>query len=433
MIKLNPDGMDFDQVLDELDTIKQGGMNDDIAAKFSSNSLKSNEQVQSLIQQAYSKFFSFNALFSFQQAGAAKLENEVMQICCDILSGGEEARCNITSGGTESIFCALHAMREKAKIAHPHITKPEIIAPFSIHATLEKACHFLQIELIRIPVADNLRADVKAIAEAIGPNTIGIAASAPSWPYGLVDPIEELGQVAIKHGLWFHVDACVGGYVLPFMSRCGADIPAFDFAVAGVASISADLHKYGYAAKPCSTVLYRNKDLQKHHYVPITNWPCGLYVSQSFVGSRPLAATAAAWAILKYMGLEGYTSNAQKLLGVKQRIVSACESIEGLTCWPSEGPLLMIAGNEGMDIQLIVGGMEQRGWSLLGVNQPPAIHLTLDLMPEADLSRFIRDLEEVAAAVSSGKFNDQGLLSYGGVGDTGTAPNWLVELIESAE
>jgi glutamate/tyrosine decarboxylase-like PLP-dependent enzyme len=419
-----------ENILAELQSLKETGMNGEISAKFASNSLKSTQDVQTLVKKAYNEFFSYNALFSFQQAGAAKLENELMAMCVDVMNGGEDGRCNITSGGTESIFCALHAMREQAKETKPHIAQPNIIAPYSIHATFEKACHFLQIELIRVPVREDLRADVDAMANAINENTIGLGASAPSWPYALIDPVSELGQLAVEHDLWFHVDACVGGYIVPFMQAAGEDSAIYDFRVPGVSSISGDLHKYGYAAKPCSTVLYRTPELQKYHYVPITNWPCGLYVSQSFVGSRPLAATAAAWAIMKFMGREGYIENARQLLHVKQSIVSACDDIPGLTTWPSEGPLLMIAAEEGVNIQLIVGGMETRGWSLLGVNDPEAIHLTLDIMPQPDLDRFINDLREITAQAISGELSTEGLLSYGGVGDTGTAPTWLLELID---
>ncbi len=425
-------GRSSDQVLAELDQLKQE-MTPDMAGKLSSNSLKGGDHIQRLIEQAYEKFFSYNALFSFQQAGAARLENDVMDMCTEIMHGGEEARCNITSGGTESIFCALHAMREWAKEHKPEITEPEIVAPYSIHSTFSKGAHFIGIKVIRVPVADDFLADVEAIKAAIGPNTIGIAASAPSWPYGLVDPVEELGQVALEHDLWFHVDACVGGYILPFMREAGAEIPLYDFRVPGVSTISADLHKYGYAAKPCSTVLWRSKAEQQYHYVPITDWPCGLYVSQSFVGSRPLAATAAAWAVLNYMGESGYVDNAREILAVKQAIIERVEAIDGLSCWQTHGPLLMIQAGTELGIERVVGGMSERGWVLLGVNEPPAIHLTIDPMDHEYLSRFLDDLSEVVAAIRSGRQDREGLLSYGGVGAAETAPNWLLDCVEYME
>jgi glutamate/tyrosine decarboxylase-like PLP-dependent enzyme len=425
-------GRSSEQVLAELDQLKQA-MTADSAGKLSSNSLKGGEHIQQLIEQAHQKFFSYNALFSFQQAGAAKLENDVMDMCVEIMHGDDESRCNITSGGTESIFCALHGMREWAKENKPEITEPEVVAPYSIHSTFSKGAHFLGIKVVRVPVGKDFLADVEAMREAIGPNTIGIAASAPSWPYGLVDPVEALGQLALEKDLWFHVDACVGGYILPFMREAGADIPLYDFRVPGVTTISADLHKYGYAAKPCSTVLWRSKEVQQYHYVPVTDWPCGLYVSQSFVGSRPLAATAAAWAVLNYMGESGYVENAYKILAVKQAIIDLVDSIEGLSCWPTHGPLLMIQADESLGVERVVGGMSERGWVLLGVNEPPAIHLTIDPMEHDHLGRFLDDLASVVAAIRAGEMDREGLLSYGGVGAAETAPNWLMDCVEYME
>ena len=421
-----------ENILEQLETIKKD-MTPDTAGKLSSNSLKGGGDIQDLVEKAHSKFFSQNALFSFQQAGAAKLENDVMDMCVEIMHGGEESRCNITSGGTESIFCALHAMRAQAKIDKPFIRSPEIVAPYSIHSTFSKSAHFLDIKVIRVPVGKDLLADVAAMKAAIGPNTIGIAASAPSWPYGLVDPVEELGQLALEQNLWFHVDACVGGYSLPFMRKAGYDIPLYDFRVPGVSTISADLHKYGYAAKPCSTVLWRSKEEQKHHYVPVTDWPCGLYVSQSFVGSRPLAATAAAWAILKYMGEEGYVANARKIIHVKNAIEAKIDSIDGLSYWPTHGPLMMIQSQGDLSIEMVVGGMTDRGWVLLGVNEPSAIHLTIDPMEDELLAKFLNDLDDVVLAIRSGEVNTEGLLSYGGVGDSETAPKWLLDCVEYME
>ncbi len=388
-----------ENILEQLESIKKD-MTPDTAGKLSSNSLKGGSDIQDLVEKAHSKFFSQNALFSFQQAGAAKLENDVMDMCVEIMHGGEESRCNITSGGTESIFCALHAMRAQAKIDKPFIRSPEVIAPYSIHSTFSKSAHFLDIKVIRVPVGKDLLADVAAMKAAIGPNTIGIAASAPSWPYGLVDPIEELGQLALEKNLWFHVDACVGGYSLPFMRKAGYDIPLYDFRVPGVSTISADLHKYGYAAKPCSTVLWRSKEEQKHHYVPVTDWPCGLYVS--------------------YMGEEGYVANARKIIHVKNAIEAKIDSIDGLSYWPTHGPLMMIQSQGDLSIEMVVGGMTDRGWVLLGVK-------------DELLAKFLNDLDEVVLAIRSGEMNTEGLLSYGGVGDSETAPKWLLDCVEYME
>jgi glutamate/tyrosine decarboxylase-like PLP-dependent enzyme len=397
--------------------------------KLSSTAFQGRDEMGQLVYASFMEFLGWNGLFTFQEPAAARLENDVLDICIGLVSGGEQGRGNLTSGGTESNFCGLHAMRAWARQNKPGITQPEIVAPYSTHSTVHKTAKYLDLKVVTVPQKDDLTADVEAIAAAIGPNTIGIVGSAPNWPYGHVDPIREFGQLAATHDLWLHVDACVGGYILPFMRELGEHIPPYDFSVPGVRSISADLHKYGYAPKPCSTVLWRSQQEQGYHYIPVTEWACGLYLSQSFVGSRPMGPVAGIWALMHYWGREGYLENARALLHIKRTISEACERIEGLRTWPTHGPLMMIASND-FNIQLVVGGMEEKGWRLLGVNNPPAIHLTLDVMEEQDLQRFVDDLDEVCGRIRSGELEEEGLLSYGGVGAEEDAPKWLLSAVE---
>jgi glutamate/tyrosine decarboxylase-like PLP-dependent enzyme len=397
--------------------------------KLSSTAFQGRDEMGQLVYASFMEFLGWNGLFTFQEPAAAQLENDVLDICIGLVSGGEQGRGNLTSGGTESNFCGLHAMRAWAREKKPDITQPEIVAPYSTHSTVHKTAKYLDLKVVTVPQKDDLSADVDAIAAAIGPNTIGIVGSAPNWPYGHVDPIEEFGQLAGTHDLWLHVDACVGGYILPFMRELGELIPPYDFSVPGVRSISADLHKYGYAPKPCSTVLWRSQQEQAYHYIPVTEWACGLYLSQSFVGSRPMGPVAGIWALMHYWGREGYLENARALLHIKRSIIAACERIEGLRTWPTHGPLMMIAADD-FNIQLVVGGMEEKGWRLLGVNNPPAIHLTLDVMEEQDLRRFVDDLDDVCARIRSGDLREEGLLSYGGVGAEEDAPKWLLSAVE---
>jgi glutamate/tyrosine decarboxylase-like PLP-dependent enzyme len=400
--------------------------------KLSSTAFQGRDEMGKLVYESFMEFLGWNGLFTFQEPAAAQMENDVLDICIGLVSGGEQGRGNLTSGGTESNYCGLHAMRAWAREQKPEITQPEIVAPYSTHSTVHKTAKYLDLKVVTVPQLDDLTADVDALAAAIGPNTIGIVGSAPNWPYGHVDPIEAFGQLAIEHDLWLHVDACVGGYILPFMRELGEDIPPYDFSVPGVRSISADLHKYGYAPKPCSTVLWRSQEEQGYHYMPITEWACGLYLSQSFIGSRPMGPVAGIWALMHYWGREGYLENARNLLHIKRTIADACERIEGLRTWPTHGPLMMIAADD-YNIQLVVGGMEEKGWRLLGVNNPPAIHLTLDVMEEPDLQRFVGDLDEVCARIRSGELQEEGLLSYGGVGAEEDAPKWLLSAVEIME
>jgi len=220
----------------------------------------------------------------------------------------------------------------------------------------------------------------------------------------------------------------VGGYILPFFRELGVEMPLYDFRVPGVRSIAADLHKYGYAPKPCSTVLWRSQEEQAYHYMPIDNWACGFYISQGFVGSRTLGPVAGIWALMHHWGREGYLANARDVLKVKNAIIDKCATIDGLETWKTDGPLLMMA-SEGFAIELVVGGMEQRGWRLLGVNNPPAIHMTLDVMEEEYLQRFLSDLEEIVASIKNGELTQEGDLAYGGVG-AGVTPKWLTSAVE---
>lgn len=397
--------------------------------RLSNTAFHGHGEMQQLVTDALVEFVQWNGLFSYEQEGLARLEDDVLDICIDLLGGGEEGRGNLTSGGTESIFCGLQAMRAWARQQKPEIEEPEIVAPYSAHAAFLKSARYLDLKVVSVPQKPDLAADVGAMVEAIGPNTIGIYASAPNWPYGQIDPVTELGGIAAERDLWLHVDACVGGYILPFMRELGEAIPPYDFSVTGVRSISADLHKYGYAPKPCSTILWRSQEEQSYHYTPVSEWPCGMYISQSLVGSRSMGPVAGAWALMHYWGREGYLDNARRIIEIKKAIIERCDRIDGLKTWVTQGPLLMIASDD-MDIQLVVGGMAERGWPLLGVNDPPAIHLTLDVIGEESLQELLQDLDDVCADARSGKLTTEGLLSYGGAGSGQGIPKWLRSAVE---
>lgn len=431
IFKMPEQGMSAEQVTELVDKLHQG-MTPEDKGKFASTAFWGVDETNPVIKETFMKFFSWNALFTFQEASAAQMENDVLDVCIGLLGGGEETRANLTSGGTESNFCAFHAMRKWARETYPHIKEPEVVAPYSTHATVHKACQILDIKVVTVPQLDDLSVDVAGIEKAIGENTIGIVGSAPSWPYGQVDPIEEFSRIAIEKNLWLHVDACVGAYVLPFFRELGQEMPDYDLRIPGVRSITGDLHKYGYTPKPCSTVLWRSQEEQKYHIMPINEWACGTYMSQGFVGSRPLAPVAAAWALMNMMGHQGYLENARKVMEIRNRVIDRVAEIPGLTTWTSHGPLLQIAA-EDYPIELIVGGMNQKGWRLLGVNTPPAIHLTIDVTSSEALDSFLDDLTIVAKAAADGKITQEGLLQYGGAGDMETAPKWLLSALQILE
>ena len=431
LYRLPESGTTYDDVIERVKSLRKD-MTADQAGKLAATTFQGHDEMKRVTHDAFAEFMDWNGLFTFREPPAAKMENEVLDICIELMQGGEDGRANLTSGGTESNYNALHAMRRWARENKPHIKQPEIVAPYSTHSTVHKTAKYLDLKVVTVDQLPDLSADVDGIQAAIGPNTIGIVGSAPNWPYGTVDPMEELGAIALQNDLWLHVDACVGGYILPFFRELGVEMPLYDFRVEGVRSISADLHKYGYAPKPCSTVLWRSQQEQAYHFMPIDEWACGLYLSQGFVGSRTLGPVAGIWALMHYWGKQGYIDNARRILHVKNSIIAACEQIDGLHTWHTHGPLLMIASDE-FDIQLVLGGMEARGWCFLGVQNPPAIHLTLDVLSEESLQQLLTDLEEVSAEIRSGKMDKEGLLTYGGVGALDTAPKWLLSALEIME
>ncbi|MEH6611412.1 MAG: aminotransferase class V-fold PLP-dependent enzyme [Halioglobus sp.] len=424
-------GKSSDDILKQIKTFK-AAMTPTERGKLSSTAFQGRDEMGKLVYESFMEFLGWNGLFTFQEPAAAQMENEVLDICVGMVRGGEQGRANFTSGGTESNFCGLHAMRAWAREHKPKITQPEIVAPYSTHSTVHKTAKYLDLKVVTVPQNSDLTADTDALAAAIGPNTIGIVGSAPNWPYGDVDPITRFGELALEHDLWLHVDACVGAYILPFMRELGEDVPEYDFTVPGVRSISGDLHKYGYAPKPCSTIMWRSQAEQAYHFMPITEWACGLYLSQSFIGSRPMGPVAGIWALMHFWGREGYLENTRQILKLKQTITDQCEAIPGLRTWKTHGPLMMIAADD-FNIELVVGGMEQCGWRLLGVNNPPAIHLTLDVMEDKDVQKFVDDLAQVCTSIRSGDLVEEGLLSYGGVGAAESAPKWLLSAVEIIE
>jgi len=348
---------------------------------------------------AYNRFLSDNGLFALRAPYMQQIESEVIAMCVGLFNPPPDGTGNFTSGGSESNYSALHAIREWAREVRPHIETPEIVAPYSAHPTFSKGCHYFGLKLVRTRLGSDLRADVDAMKDAINENTVGIVGSAPCWPYALIDPIPDISDLAIKHDLWMHVDACVGGYLAPFAEMLGHELPAWDFRSAGVRSISADLHKFGYCPKSASTILWRSIDLQRYHYVHPEDWPGGPYRTTGFAGTRSAGPIFAAWTVLRHLGRDGYLSLAQRVFDTRQRLSDGINAIEGLEAWPCDLLPLPFAAQD-FDLQLLMGGMSARGWILLGASKPPLINLPIDAaMDDTVIETLLNDLSEVTANV----------------------------------
>lgn len=394
-------GIGGSDILSRIDQIKSD-LPSQRYGHFSLYAMEGKDSVQDFGEQVYRKFIRMNTVFSSVLKGLALIEDDLQAMCVEIHNGGSSGRANITSGGSESIYCALHAMRERAKITMPGVLIPEVIVPYSAHIAFSRGAHFLGLKLVRVPTTKDYLADLKQIETVINPNTVGIAASAPSWPYDLFDPIDEIGRLAKARNLWFHVDACVGGFLAPFIKAAGYPVPEYDFSLDGVNSISADLHKYGYSPKPCSSILWRSEDEQQFHYCPGTDWPMGPYLTQSMLGSGPAGATVAAWAVLNHLGRDGYIEIADQMMRTKQKIIDGIKDIDGISTIHSDTVSVMIV-SEFFDIQQLTAGMNELGWVLWGNNEPPLVHLTVDAAPDSIINHLLSDLGTVTKSLLSGK------------------------------
>lgn len=349
-----------------------------------------------------------NQLHADLWPSAAKFESEIVAMTAHMLGAGqtaapfgsEEGICgSVTSGGSESILLAMKTYRDRARDQRG-ITEPEIVLPISAHAAFHKAAQYFHLTAKITPLDANFRADLDAVAKAITPNTIALVASAVNFPYGTIDPIEAFAELATKHGIGLHVDGCLGGFFLPWVEKLGHKVPPFDFRVAGVTSMSCDTHKYGYASKGTSVVLYRGHQLRRYQYFTVADWPGGLYYSPTFSGSRPGGLSAACWAALVSMGEEGYLTATKKILAAVATMRAGIESISELRVLGEPiGPFAV--ASDSLNVYLLLDQMTARGWSLTGLLKPAAIHIspTLRWAEPGVAERFVEHLGQSVAYV----------------------------------
>jgi len=333
------------------------------------------EQVMQLLHDAYSMFMAENGLSPMAFPSLRDMENEIVAMTANMLHGGDTAAGSMTSGGTESIFMAMKTARQWARKHRPEIAKPKIVAPVSAHPAFIKSAHYLDMQIEFTPLRDDWRADPAAMKAAIDENTVILVGSAICYPYGVVDPIEEIAALAKEQGILMHVDACLGGFMLPFVSKLGYEVPIWDFRARGVTSISADVHKYGYAAKGASTVTYRDAELRKLQFYAYPDWPGGIYVTPTMAGARPGGAVAAAWAVMHHLGEEGYVKLAKVAMDATNRIRVGIESIDGLRVMGNPQMTVLAFDSGEVDMFTVGSKMDARGWHLDRNQFPSALHI----------------------------------------------------------
>lgn len=361
--------------------------------------------VTDLLKAAYTTFFSENGLNPMAFPSLKQFEAEVVAMTAGLLGGDDQTVGNMTSGGTESLLMAVKTARDWARANKPGVGQPEMILPATAHPAFDKAAHYFGVKPVRIPVGADFRADVEAARGAVTPDTILIVGSAPSYPQGVVDPVGELAQIAHEQGILCHVDACVGGFMLPFVRRLGYPVPEFDFCLPGVTSMSADLHKYAYAAKGASVILYRSRALRRHQFFVTTDWSGGIYASPTMAGTRPAGPIAAAWAIMHHLGEEGYLEIADTVMQTVTKLRQGIASIEGVKVLGEPAMSILALGSDALNVYEIGDELTLRGWHMDRQQNPPSLHLTVTYAHAPVADRFLEDLEAAVARVKRFSLN----------------------------
>lgn len=347
--------------------------------------------VDAMLQAAGGHTLLENALNPFVFPSLKDMQRDVVAIAADLLHGGEDCGGAMTSGGTESIFVAVKTARDKAR-AERGIRSGRLLVPTTAHPAFAKAAHLLDLEFVQMPMGDDLRTHPDALVGLITDDTVLVVGSAPAYPFGIVDPITEMAAAAAAAGVPFHVDACLGGFMLPWLERLGYDIPPWDFRVPGVTSMSADLHKYGYAIKGASVVLHRPKSNVRYQVFQFSDWPGGIYGTQAFQGTKPAAPIGAAWAVLQFLGEEGYMRLAAQTMDATKRLIAGVRALDGVHVWGEPDMTVVAIGSSKHDIFAIGDALNAKGWHFDRQDNPPALHLMASPRHALVVDEFLADL-----------------------------------------
>ncbi|HKE74703.1 MAG TPA: aminotransferase class V-fold PLP-dependent enzyme [Acidimicrobiales bacterium] len=354
-----------------------------------------------------------NYLNPFAFPSLLRMEREVVAMAAGLVHADPRAG-KLTSGGTESLFLAVQVARDHAR-ERRGIAEPAVVLPSTAHPAFAKACHYLDVAEVRVPVGADGRADLAATASVVDERTALVVGSAPCYPYGVVDPIGDLAALAAERGALCHVDACLGGWLLPFLERLGEPLPPWDFRVDGVTSLSADVHKYGWCFKGASLLWHRDEDLLRLQYFLYDGWPGGLYGSATTAGTRPAAPIAAAWATINHLGMDGYLRLAGQVRDAARRLRAGVEAVDGLAVTGDPVPAVMeiAAAGDGLDIGAVGDAMDDRGWHL--DRQQGGLHAIVSPSHLAVADAFLADLADAVAA-ARGTASRGVAARYGGVG-----------------
>ncbi|SHG79132.1 pyridoxal phosphate-dependent decarboxylase family protein [Ferrimonas marina] len=360
-------------------------------------------EAMQLLGDAFTLYMTENGLDPTSFPSCMVLEKEVIAMAMDLVNADPNGTGTFTGGGTESILLSLKTARDHARDQKPHIKQPEIVLPVTAHAAFFKACQYFDLTPVTVEVDDNFRAIPEKMDAAITDNTILMVGSAPSYAHGAIDPIEAMGQVALKHDILFHVDCCVGGMYLPFAKQLGYDIPNFDMGVPGVTQLSMDFHKWGYAAKGASCVLYNDANLRRYQIFSHSNWTGYTVINPGVTSTKSGGPVAACWAILNHLGLEGYHRLVDASQKATQKLLNALEGIPGLRAMGDPKTNLIALEATDFNIFPLADEMKERGWYIQPqfsyANSAENLHLSIGYHNVEQMDAFIADLTELTAKV----------------------------------
>jgi len=358
------------------------------------------EEIGRVLEEASLLYLYENALNPFAFPSLHQYEREVVEWTAGLLHAPEGYGGSMSSGGTESIFLAVQVARDRAR-KERSVVSAQMVLPISAHPAFRKAAHYLDVEVVEAPLRDDLRADPDAVAGLITDQTALVVASAPCYPYGVIDPVPEIAAAAAARGVPCHVDACLGGFVLPFWERLGEPVPPWDFRVDGVMSISADVHKYGYAVKGASTIVHRDRSGQQYQTFLETDWVGGIYGSLTTVGTRPAGPISAAWAVIRHLGVDGYLRLTEITRDTTRTLREGIDAIDGLHVLGDPDASTFAFGSDVHDVAAVADVMDERGWHV--DRQPDSLHLIVMPGHAAIAADFLTDLADAVATHGESK------------------------------
>ncbi|HSJ88198.1 MAG TPA: aspartate aminotransferase family protein [Anaerolineales bacterium] len=364
------------------------------------------EDPAEVTREAYMSFLTENGLDPSVFPSMLKLETDVVRAVIHLLRGNENVVGHLTTGGTESIMLAVKTARDMARVTKPHIKEPEMVLPKTAHAAFHKAAHYLCVKPVVVDIdPETFKVRAEEMEKAITENTILLIASAPSYSQGVIDPIAEIGNIAQRHHLLFHVDGCVGGLHLSFMRKHGYDVPDLDFTLSGVTSISTDLHQYGYAAKRCSAIMYRSKDIRKYQIFACTDTTGYTLINPTVLSSKTGGPMAGAWAILNFLGEEGYKKIVKEVQEAAQKLIDGVNAIEDLQVLGKPAMCMFSFKSDTINVYQLADEMSKRGWYIQGQFSTPLtprnLHISVNYGTVHNVEALLQDVRECVETVKA--------------------------------